>query len=77
MLFLRKNPRGQHYLATLTKKHGKAKALTILAHKIARAVYYILSRKQVFHPKKFFGPAEAEANNRAHREVENVASLGA
>jgi hypothetical protein len=33
---------------------GKAKSLTILAHKLARAVYYILKRKEVFHPKVFF-----------------------
>jgi len=33
---------------------GKAKSLTILAHKLARAVYYILKRKEVFHPEVFF-----------------------
>ena len=32
----------------------KAKSLTILAHKLARAVYYILKRKEVFQPKVFF-----------------------
>jgi transposase len=76
VLFLRKNATGQRYLATLTNKHGKAKALTILAHKLARAVYYILSREQVFHPRKFFGLPEAEQNDRAGTQVENVASLG-
>jgi transposase len=39
VLFLRNNPAGQKYLARLEKKHGKGKALTILAHKLARAVY--------------------------------------
>ncbi len=35
VLFLRKNPAGQHYVATpRASKHGKAKALTILAHKL-------------------------------------------
>ena len=39
VLFLRKNPAGQKYLARLEKKHGQGKALTIIAHKLARAVY--------------------------------------
>jgi hypothetical protein len=41
---LRTNPAGQKYLARLEKKHGKGKALTVLAHKLARAVYYMLKR---------------------------------
>jgi transposase len=48
ILFLRDNPAGQRYLARLEKKHGKGKALTILAHKLARAVYYMLKRGVVF-----------------------------
>jgi len=53
VLFLRNNPVGQKYLARLEKKHGKGKALTILAHKLARAVYYILRRDTVFDMNKF------------------------
>jgi transposase len=48
VLFLRDNPAGQKYLARLEKKHGKGKALTVLAHKLARAVYYMLNREVVF-----------------------------
>jgi transposase len=48
VLFLRANPAGQKYLARLEKKHGKGKALTVLAHKLARAVYYMLQRKTAF-----------------------------
>jgi len=51
--FLRHNPEGQAYLARLEKKHGKGKALSILAHKLARAVYYILRRKEAFDMKRF------------------------
>jgi transposase len=40
VLFLRDNPAAQKLLARLEKKHSKGKALTILAHKLARAVYY-------------------------------------
>jgi len=48
VLFLRNNPAGQKSLARLEKKHGKGKALTVLAHKLARAVYYMLKREVVF-----------------------------
>jgi transposase len=48
VLFLRHNPGGQKYLARLEHKHGKGKALTILAHKLARAVYYMLKRRVAF-----------------------------
>ena len=53
VLFLRDNPAGQKFLARLEKKHGKGKALTILAHKLSRAVYYMLKRKVAFDMKKF------------------------
>ena len=54
VLFLRRNPDAVKYRAKLERKHGKAKSLTIIAHKLARAVYHILKRKEVFHPKLFY-----------------------
>ena len=51
--FLRTNPQGQAYVARLEKKRGKGKALTALAHKLARAVYYMLRRKEAFDMKRF------------------------
>ena len=53
VLFLRDNPAGQKFLTRLEKKHDKGKALTILAHKLARAVYYMLKRKVAFDMKRF------------------------
>src|SRR3989454_8452269 len=53
VLFLRDNPAGQKFLARLEKKQSKGKALTILAHKLARAVYYMLKRKVAFDMKRF------------------------
>jgi transposase len=47
-LFLRNNEAGQNYLARWEKKHDKGKALSILAHKLARAVYSMLKRKVAF-----------------------------
>ena len=47
-LFLRDNPAGQKLLARLENKHDKGKALSLLAHKLGRAVYYMLKRKVAF-----------------------------
>jgi transposase len=53
VLFLRDNPAGQKYLARLEKKHGQGKALTLLAQKLGRAVYYMLKRQKAFDMHKF------------------------
>ena len=53
-LFLRHNTQGQKYVAKLEKKHGKAKAMTLLAQRLGRAVYYMLRRGQAFDMNKFF-----------------------
>ncbi|MGA8313343.1 MAG: IS110 family transposase [Terriglobales bacterium] len=53
VLFLRQNAAGQKYFAKLTRKHGKGKALTVLAHKLARAVYHMLTRQQAFEMGRF------------------------
>jgi transposase len=53
VLFLRDNPAGQKYLARLEKKHGQGKALTVLAQKLAQAVYYMLTRDTVFDMATF------------------------
>jgi len=52
-LFLRGNPEAQRYKQRLVSKHGKSKALSILAHKLGRAVYYMLLRNQAFDMKRF------------------------
>jgi transposase len=53
VLFLRGNPEGLKYKQRLEKKHGKSKALSILAHKLGRTVYYMLQREKAFDMKKF------------------------
>ena len=52
-LFLRNNPQAQKLLARLEKKHDKGKALSILAHKLGRAVYFMLKRKVAFDMEMF------------------------
>jgi len=76
VLFLRKNSMGQQYLARLANKHGKPKALTILAHKLARAVYYMLSRQQAFDVGRFLAVRDDGQRQRLHPETEKAASLG-
>jgi transposase len=46
VLFLRNNPPGQQDLGHLEQKHGKGKALTVLAHQLARAVSICYSAQQ-------------------------------
>ncbi len=53
VLFLRGNPSAQRYKQRLVSKHGKSKALSILAHKLGRAVYYMLMRNQAFDLNRF------------------------
>jgi transposase len=53
VLFLRHTKDGKKLLAGIEKKHGKGKALSILAHKIGRAVFSMLSRGTVFSMEKF------------------------
>lgn len=53
VLFLRANPQAQAYVERLANKHGKGKALSILAHKLGRAVYHILRNRQPFDQERF------------------------
>jgi transposase len=53
VLFLRHSPEGRKLLVRLQLRHGKGKALSILAHKIGRVVFYILARGTVFSMDKF------------------------
>jgi transposase len=46
VLFLRQNQPGKAYCTQLERQHGKGKALTVLAQKLARAVYSMLTRAQ-------------------------------
>ena len=54
VLFLKQNAPAQKWLLKKQKKHGKAKALTILAAKIARCVYQILKTQKRFDSMTFF-----------------------
>jgi len=53
VLFLRKNPRGQKLLNRMRSKHGKGKALSILAARLGRTSYYMLRRNVAFDMDRF------------------------
>lgn len=51
--FLSKSADGRKLVERLRRKHGKGKALSILAHKLGRAVYYMMSREKTFDIQRF------------------------
>jgi transposase len=55
VLFLKNNPAGMKYRKRLERKHGKAKSLSILSHRLGRATYFMLKRGKTFDMNKFLG----------------------
>lgn len=53
VLYLRGNEKAQRYLLSLQKRMSKAKALSALAHKLGRCVYFMLKQQKVFDENKF------------------------
>ena len=51
---LRNSEQAKAFLKRKEKKYGKSRAMTMLARKIARAVYYMLKQKEPFNAVKFF-----------------------
>lgn len=54
---LRNNPQAQKLHSRLVARYGKAKALSVLAHKLGRAVFHMQKRKQPFDAEKFYRAA--------------------
>ena len=52
VLFLRNNPPAQQAIQRLASRHGKGQALSILAHKLGRAVYVMLRKRQPFDQER-------------------------
>jgi transposase len=53
VLFLAKCPEGKKLFTRIERKHGKGKAMSILAHRLGRAVYFMLARNQAFDLERF------------------------
>jgi transposase len=54
-LLVRHSARAKAWLARKEKKHGKAKALAILAAKLGRTVYHLWRKGEVFDETRVFG----------------------
>ncbi len=57
VLLLRGNPRAQKLHARLVARYGKAKALSVLSHKLGRAVFHMQKRRTPFEPARFYAEA--------------------
>ena len=53
VLFLKGNQPAQKAIARLAGRHGKGKALSILAHRLGRAVYVMLMKRKPFDQERF------------------------
>ncbi len=53
VLYLRGNDKAKRYLERLQKRMSKAKALSALAHKLGRCVYFMLKNETVFDENRF------------------------
>ena len=51
---LRYSDHAKAFIKRKEKKYGKSRAMTMLARKIARAVYYMLKQKEPFDAVEFF-----------------------
>jgi transposase len=57
LLLLRESQAVKDYVARLTKRHGKGKALGILSHRLGRTVYFMLRRGDYFDEQRFLSGA--------------------
>lgn len=53
VLYLKGNEKAQKYLLNLQKRMSKAKALSALAHKLGRCIYFMLKNETVFDESRF------------------------
>jgi len=57
VLFVRHSAQGKKLLARLEQRFGKGKALSILAHKLGPAAYFMLAREKAFDLQRFVATA--------------------
>ena len=57
LVFLRDNDIAKGYFARLQKKFSKGKSMSILSHRLARAAYFMLQRKEPWDEAKFMAAA--------------------
>jgi transposase len=52
-IFKRDAKKAKKYIQHLENKHGKARSLSVLTHKLGRTVYYMLKNERAFNMDKF------------------------
>ena len=62
-LLARESEQAKRFLARKSAKHGKAKALGILAARIGRTVYHMLRQRRAFDVKRFWNGEPAQAKS--------------
>jgi transposase len=72
-LFLRGSERAKQWKQKQQKKHGSAKALAILAARLARAVYHMLRKEEAFDEERFWS-GQAKAGSTATKSVKPAAA---
>lgn len=70
-LFIRDNDCSKEYHKKLVNHYGRAKALSIIAHKLARATYYVLKRRIAFNYQTFYAQ-KIEQSMRARNITETI-----
>jgi transposase len=61
-LLARESDQAKRFLQRKANKHGKAKALGILAARLGRAVYHMLRRGRPFEPRRFWNGDGSDAD---------------
>ena len=56
VLFLKDHQAAKDWHDKLVSRYGKGKALSIIAQRLGRTVYFMLKRREPFDPRRFFGP---------------------
>jgi len=54
-LLIKTSDKAKKFKARMEKKYGKAKAMSILSHRIGRSVYFMLKKQRVFDETRCFG----------------------
>ncbi len=68
-LLARESDQAKRFLARKEKKHGKGKALGILAARLGRAVYHMLRQKKAFDVKRFWNGEPKVSPKRAQKSA--------
>jgi transposase len=76
-LFLRQSERARQWKQKQEKKHGCAKALGILAARLARAVYHLWRKQQAFDEDRFFNGAASQQQAKNTTRPATVSGAGA